>query len=189
MMPRNSFLATWVLWTVGFLAFPLGGVAGGVVVGRVDSPLAALFGGAVTGLVVGTGQALVSRRRLDPLRWIPATTVGMGAGLFIGAAAVDYGTSPADLAIMGAFTGVLLGAAQLAALPPAARHRWAWVVAMPVLWCLGWVITTSAGIKVDEQFTIFGSAGAVTVSALSGLLLHWLLPYWPAVPVSRKKVR
>ncbi|MEV4601631.1 hypothetical protein AB0K15_30040 [Amycolatopsis sp. NPDC049253] len=187
-MTRNPFFATWVLWTVGFLAFPLGGVAGGAVVGRVDSPLAALFGGAVTGLVVGTGQALVSRRRLDPLRWIPATTLGMGAGLFVGAAAVDYGTSLSDLAVMGAFTGVILGGAQLAALPRGARHRWAWAVATPVLWCLGWVITTSAGIKVDEQFTIFGSAGAVTVSALSGLLLHWLLPYRRGVSVKRVKI-
>jgi hypothetical protein len=33
--------------------------------GRVDDPLSALAGGAVAGLVVGTAQALLSRRRLD----------------------------------------------------------------------------------------------------------------------------
>jgi hypothetical protein len=55
-----------LLWTTGFLAFPLAGLAGTAVAGRVDSPLAALLGGTVTGLVIGAGQALVSHRRLDP---------------------------------------------------------------------------------------------------------------------------
>jgi hypothetical protein len=32
-------------------------------------------------------------------------------------------------------------------------------------------------IAVDEQFTVFGAYGAVTFSALSGLLLHRLLPH------------
>ena len=54
------------------------GLAGTAVAGRVDSPLAAFLGGMVTGLVIGAGQALVSRRRLDPRWWIPATTIGMG---------------------------------------------------------------------------------------------------------------
>jgi hypothetical protein len=45
--PRPSFLPTWLMWTPGFLAFPLAGVAGTAVAGRVDSPLSALTGGAV----------------------------------------------------------------------------------------------------------------------------------------------
>ena len=84
---RASFLRTWLIWTAGFLAFPLAGLAGTAVAGRVDSPLAALLGGAVAGLVIGAGQALVSRRRLDPRWWIPATAIGMGLGLLLGAAA------------------------------------------------------------------------------------------------------
>ena len=36
------------------------------------------------------------------------------------------------------------------------------------------------GIDVDRQFTIFGASGAVTFSALSGVLLHTLLPARPA---------
>jgi hypothetical protein len=166
-----------LIWTAGFLAFPLAGLAGTAVVGRVDSPLSALTGGAVAGLVIGAGQALLSRRRLDPRRWIPATTVGMGIGLLLGAAAVGYRTSLADLALMGAITGVLLGAAQAAALPSRAHHRWAWAAAIPVLWALGWTTTTLGGIHVEEQFTVFGAYGAITFSALSGLILHYLLPY------------
>jgi hypothetical protein len=174
--PR-PFLRTWLLWTAGFLAFPIAGIAGSAAVGRVDDLGAALVGGAVSGLVIGTGQALLSRRRLDPRRWIPATAVGMGAGLMLGAWAVDYGTSLTDLAVMGLLTGLILGPIQALALPPCATHRWAWAVATPALWGLGWTVTTLGGINVEEQFTNFGAYGALTFSALSGLLLHWLLPY------------
>jgi len=176
----HSFLRTWLIWTVGFLVFPLGGLAGTGVAGRVDTPVAALLGGAVTGLVIGTGQTLVSSRRLDPRWWIPATTIGMGLGLLLGAWVVDYRTSLGDLATMGALTGLVLGVAQAIALPGRIRMRWLWAAAAPVLWALGWTVTTLGGIAVDEQFTVFGSFGAVTFAALSGLLLHRLLPPRPA---------
>jgi hypothetical protein len=174
---RPNFTRTWLLWTAGFLAFPLAGLAGSAAAGRVDSPTAALLGGAVAGLALGAGQTLASRRRLDPRRWIPATGAGMGVGLFLGAAVVDYGTSLGDLALMGAFTGLVLGPAQAWALPRQSRQRWLWAAAMPALWALGWTVTTIGQIHVEQQFTIFGAYGALTFSALSGLVLHSLLPY------------
>jgi hypothetical protein len=173
---RALFLRSWLIWTLGFLVFPIAGLAGTGVGGRVDSPAAALIGGTVAGLVLGAGQALVSRRRLDPRRWIPATALGMGLGLLLGASVVGYRTSLQDLAVMGALTGLPLGIAQTLALPGRTRIRWAWAAAMPALWALGWAVTTLGGIGVDAQFTIFGAYGAVTFSALSGLLLHRLLP-------------
>src|SRR4051812_43638541 len=106
---RPAFLRTWLIWTCGFLAFPLAGLAGTAVAGRVDDPLSALFGGAVTGLVIGLGQALASRGRLDIRRWVPATAIGMGLGLLLGAVTVGYGTSLGDLALMAALTGLVLG--------------------------------------------------------------------------------
>jgi hypothetical protein len=175
--PGSPFLRTWLLWTAGAVAFPVAGLAGTGVAGRVDSPIAALVGGAVAGLVIGVAQALLSRGRLDIRRWAPATTIGMGLGLLLGAVTVGYGTSLADLASMGALTGVVLGIAQTLALPAATRLRWVWAAALPVLWALGWTATTLGGISVEDQFTVFGAYGAVTFSALSGLLLHALLPY------------
>ncbi|NUK13798.1 hypothetical protein HRW09_05335 [Streptomyces lunaelactis] len=169
-------LRSWAVWTAGFLSFPIAGLAGRAVAGRVDSPTAALVGGAVTGLVIGMGQSLAGHRRLDPRRWIPATTIGIGLGLPLGAALVGYGTSLPVLAAMGAVTGLVLGIAQAFALPGRARLREAWGVAMPALWALGWTVTTLAGISVDEQFTVFGATAAVVVSALSGFLLLGLLP-------------
>lgn len=171
------FLRPWLVWTAGFLAFPVAGLAGTAAGGRVDDPVAAMVGGTVAGLVLGAGQWLTSRHRLEPHRWIPATAAGMGLGLMLGAAAVDYRTSLADLVLMGAITGIPLGVAQALALPRHTRLRWAWAAAVPALWALGWTATTLGGIAVEEQFTIFGAYGAITFSALSGLLLHRLLPY------------
>ena len=177
---RAPLFRTWLIWTAGFLAFPLAGLAGTAVVGRVDSPLAALVGGAVAGLGIGLGQTLASRRRLDIRKWVPATGIGMGLGLLLGAVTVDYQTSLPDLALMGALTGLVLGPAQALALPRGTRLRWVWAAAMPALWALGWTTTTLGGIAVDEQFTVYGAYGAITFTALSGLLLLRLLPERPA---------
>lgn len=174
---QPAFLRNWLIWTAGFLSFPLAGIAGAAVAGRVDSPLAALVGGAVAGLVIGTGQTWASRRRLDPRRWIPATAIGMGLGLLLGASVVDYRTAMADLALMGALTGIALGLAQALALPRETRFRWAWAACMPAMWALGWTVTGLSKVNVAEQFTNFGATGALTFSALSGILLHALLPY------------
>lgn len=173
---RRSTLRTWLLWTAGFVSFPIAGLAGTAAAGRVDDALAAFLGGTVTGLVVGAGQVVASRHRLDWRRWVPATGLGMGVGLALGAAGVDYRTGLADLAIMGAVTGVALGIGQALALPARARRRWAWAVAMPALWALGWTVTTLIGYEVDKQVMVFGASGAVVFAALSGLLLHLLLP-------------
>lgn len=177
---RNpSFLSTWLLWLVGFLAFPIAGLAGTAVGGRVSNPVSALIGGAVCGVVIGVGQVLVSRRRLDPLIWIPLTGIGMGIGLLLGSTVVNYRTTLAELALMGAITGLVLGAAQAVALPHRTRRRWLWALGVAGLWALGWTLTTLAGVNVEAQFTNFGAIGAVTFTALSGLLLHVLLPFHP----------
>jgi hypothetical protein len=177
---RPPFWRSWLIWMLGFLALPIGGFAAILVVGRIDSAPAAVIGGAITGLVVGAGQALASRGRLDWRWWVPATTVGMAVGLLLGAAAVGYRSTLPDLVIMGALTGVPLGIAQTIALPRRALLRWIWAAAMPALWALGWTITTVAGIAVSDQFPIFGAFGAIAFTAASGVLLHVLLPTGPA---------
>lgn len=171
---RNKTLLRWALWTAGFVAFPLASLAGELV-GPVDDPVTALLGGAVTGLVVGAGQSLASRGLLRPARWIPATALGMALGLLLGAATVGYGTTLPDLALMGLLTGLPLGVAQAFALPAAVRRRWVWAVTTPLLWALGWTVTTAIGVDVESHYTIFGSAGAITFAALSGVVLFRLL--------------
>lgn len=177
----RSAAPTWALWTASFVAFPLAGLTGTALAGRVDDPLAAALGGAVAGLVIGAAQALVSRRRLPALRWCAATGVGMGLGLLLGAVAIGYRTGLGDLAVQGALTGLVLGPVQALALPDGTerRRRMLWAAAAPALWALGWTATTLGGIDVESQYTVFGAYGALTYSALSGLLLIVVLPRIP----------
>ena len=119
---RDTFFGSWLIWTAGFLAFPIAGLAGRTVAGRVDDTLAALVAGLITGAVVGAGQWLVSRGRLRPVPWILATALGMGVGLMLGATVVGFNTSLADVAVMAAVTGLGLGVAQTLALPARTRQ-------------------------------------------------------------------
>jgi hypothetical protein len=179
---RRHALVAWLVWTTSFLAFPVAGVVGIAVVGRVDGPVAAVLGGLATGAVIGLGQSIASSRRLAAARWTAATSLGIGAGLLLGSQTVGYGTSMGDLALMGALTGAVLGPAQAAALPRGTARAWVWALAMPVLWAVGWVVTTAAGIDVEEQFTSFGISGAVTATAILGIILQLLLPVSPKRP-------
>jgi hypothetical protein len=165
-------------WSASFLAFPLAGAAGTAIAGPVDDAWSALLGGTIAGAVIGAGQALLSSGRLNPRLWTAATAVGNGTGLMAGSSLVGYATSLGQLAVAGAVTGVALGLAQAAALPvgPRRLRRWAWALAMPALWALGWTVTTLGGIHVEEQFTNFGAYGAITVTVLTGLLLEAVLP-------------
>ena len=93
------------------LGFPIGGYAANLVVGPVDSFGAALAGGVLAGAVIGAAQWL-ALRQLVPWTWIAATSLGMGAGLAVGAAVVDYGITRGNLVLMGAVTGAAVGALQ-----------------------------------------------------------------------------
>jgi hypothetical protein len=167
-------MKSWLRWTASFLSLPIGGYLCLLIIGPVDGLGPALLAGLLTGAVIGAAQSLLSSGRLDPRRWIAATTIGMGLGLPLGAALVDYHTGLADLVLMGLVNGLVLGVSQASVL-----RKWQWAAAMPLLWALGWAITTVAGIDVDRQFSVFGSSGAVVFAALTGLVLHLLVPVRP----------
>jgi uncharacterized membrane protein len=166
---------TWLLWTAGFVAFIIGGALATAATGRINDVRSALLGGLIAGAVIGTGQWLVARRLLgDPRAWIAATAVAMGIGLGVGAWVVGYGTSLSELALMGFITGIPLGAAQAYLLRDRLANAWVWAAAMPLLWALGWTVSTYIGVSVDRQFAVFGASGAITFMALSGVLLDRL---------------
>jgi hypothetical protein len=37
-------------------------------------------------------------------------------------------------------------------------------------WATGWAITTSAGVDVESQYTVFGATGALVVTGLTTIL-------------------
>lgn len=159
-------------WLPTFFAFPLGAVAAKVVSGPVDGIVAALVGGAITGVVLGAAQWWGMGANGPPARqWIVATAAGLSLGLGAGSAAVDYGSSIGDLAIQGAICGLVIGAAQATVLRPRIGGlAFAWVPTLSVLWALGWTITTAIGVDVESQYTVFGSSGALTVTAATVVL-------------------
>ena len=181
--PRRFNVKGWLWWTAGFVSFPIAGIAAQAAVGRVNDAVSALVGGLIAGAVIGTGQWLVARRLLgDPRTWIPATAAAMGIGLLAGAWVVGYGTSVGELAVMGAITGLPVGAAQAFLLRGRVAYPWVWAAAMPLLWALGWTVTAAAGVGVDRQYAVFGAFGAITFMALSGVLLDRLRAATPAAP-------
>jgi hypothetical protein len=170
-------------WVAVALAFPIAGLIGWKAGGRVDAVDAALVGGALTGAGLGAVEWWAAKGALGrAAAWIGSSAVGYAVGLAVGAALVGYDTDIGALAAMGAVSGLVLGAAQGFVLAVQGRRRLAlaWATAMPVLFALGWSATTAGGISVENQFTVFGAYGAVTFSALSGLLLLFLLPDHPA---------
>jgi hypothetical protein len=157
---------------VSFLGFPLGGFAATLVVGAVDNLTAALIGGLITGTILGAAQSwAMGRSGPAALQWITATALGLTAGFAVGSAVVDYHTSLAALIVQGAISGLAVGIAQALVF----RHRLGrlalvWPAALPIVWALGWVVTTSIGIAVDQQFIVFGASGALVVTALTAVL-------------------
>ena len=173
-MPRMGGMKLVFTWIgLALAAFPLAGYAGWGVSGHIDAVGPALIGGAITGAGIGLVQWLFLRKDLgmSPLPWIAATSVALAAGLAVGAAAVGYETSAGQLAIQGAISGAAVGVAQGILLRSRFSLWHAWMVAMPLMFAIGWVVTESAGIDVANQFTVFGASGSIVFGLLSGLLM------------------
>ena len=157
----------WV-WPIAILiSFPIGGLVADLAVNGVDSVGAALGGGLIAGAIIGVGEWLVLRRWVSWL-WIPATSVGMAAGLAAGAALVDYDIGRRDLALMGAITGVAVGLFQalLLARRGISGASW-WAVANGIGWALGWLVTSYViSRNIDDRFANFGASGALVFGCL-----------------------
>jgi hypothetical protein len=152
---------------------------GWVVSGPVDAPVAALIGGVLTGAGLGAAQWFLAKDAFgDGRAWIATSAVSYGAGLVVAAAAVGYNTDLGSLMAMGAISGLFLGVGQGLALVQQGRKRlaFAWAAAMPFLLALGWAASTGIGVDVAEQFTVFGAAGAIVFTLLSGFVVARFAP-------------
>ena len=166
-------------WIAVALGFPIAGYIAWAISGPVDVVEAALIGGALTGAGLGAVQWWAAEGALgNATAWITSSAAGYALGLAAGAALVGYETSTGDLAVMGVVSGAAMGAAQGLSLARQGRARLAaaWGAAMPVLFGLGWTATSGIGISVEDQFTVFGAAGAILFMLLSGLVLARFTP-------------
>lgn len=177
--PASTRLFPGWRWAAVALAFPVAGLIGWAIGGPVDAPVAALLGGLITGAGLGAAQWWAAKDAFgDGPAWIATSGVAYGAGLVVAAAAVGYNTDFGSLVAMGAISGVFLGVGQGLALAQQGRRRLAlvWAAAMPILLALGWAASTAIGVDVDEQFTVFGAAGAIVFTLLSGFVLSRFSP-------------
>ena len=161
-------------WVAVALAFPVAGLIGWAIGGRVDALVPALVGGALTGAGLGAVEWWAAKGALGhAAAWIGASAVGYAVGLAAGAALVGYDTDLGALAVMGLVSGAMLGGAQGLVLARQGRRALAlpWAAAMPVLFAFGWSVASATGIGVDDQFTVFGAAGAIVFTLLSGVVL------------------
>ena len=173
---RRATRRLWI-WPIAVLvSFPIAGYLADLIVDGVDSVWAALVGGLIAGLVIGAAEWFALRRWVSWL-WIAATSIGMAAGLTAGAALVDYGTGRGDVLLMGAVTGLGVGALQALVLARSevSGALW-WAVANPPAWALCWLVTSYVITRnIQDQFTNFGASGAVVFGLLTWLLLAMLL--------------
>ena len=170
---QRSIFPGW-RWAAVALAFPVAGLLGYLISGRIDAVGPALLGGAITGAGLGAALWLGANRAFgDAATWVAVSAAGYAVGLAVGAAAVGYETDLGSLVAMGLISGAVLGTAQGVALAAQGLTHLAaaWGVAMPALLAVGWTVTTLGGIDVDRQFTVFGAYGAIAFTLLSGLLL------------------
>jgi hypothetical protein len=169
---REAPTRTVLRWLVSFAGFPLGGVAAMALTGPVDSLGPAVAGGLVSGAVLGAVQAwAMGPHRVNPVAWVVATAVGLMAGLGLGASLVDYRAGVGDLVLQGAVCGALVGLAQaVVLLPRLGGLALAWPVALSGIWAVAWATTTSIGVQVEDQFTVFGSSGAIVATLLTAVL-------------------
>ncbi|MDQ1739008.1 MAG: hypothetical protein QOE53_660 [Pseudonocardiales bacterium] len=170
--PRTWWNSSTARWLVTFTGFPLGGFAATLIVGPVDNPGSAVLGGLITGSVLGAVQAWgLGPHRPPAGQWIAATALGLMAGLGVAAAAVDYESSLTALLGQGAICGLAVGAAQALVLRRRiGRLAVAWPFALAAAWATGWAVTHSIGVRVEEQFVVFGASGALVVTALTAVL-------------------
>src|SRR3954471_18204623 len=161
-------------WAGLSVAFPIAGLIAWKIAGHVDALDAALVGGALTGAGLGAVQWWAAAGALGrPAAWIGSSAGGYAGGRAAGAALVGYDTALGSLAVMGLVSGAVLGGAQGLVLAQDGRRGLAvpWALAMPLLFALGWCASTGIGVDVDDQFTVFGAAGAIVFMLLSGVVL------------------
>lgn len=168
-------------WAPTFAAFPVGGLAAHLLVGPVTTAGAAAVGGLVTGAAIGVAQWWALRPAGPSAgRWVAASALGLAAALGLVTAVAGPPGTVGALLVQGAVCGLGLGVAQAGVLvrrlgPLAAL----WPLLLAGVWALGWSITAAVGVRLDDGWTVFGSTGALVVTALTAVLPLALRRTWP----------
>jgi hypothetical protein len=178
----RSTVRTLLRWAPTFAAFPVGGLAAHLLVGPVATVGAAAVGGLVTGAAIGVAQWWALRPAgpsgwaarpagSSAARWVVASALGLAAALALATAVAGAPASVGALLVHGAACGLGLGAAQAVVLFGQVGVRaLLWPVLLAGAWTIGWAVTTVVGVRLEDGWTVFGSTGALVVTALTAVL-------------------
>jgi hypothetical protein len=168
----RSTVRTLLRWAPTFAAFPVGGLAAHLLVGPVATVGAAAVGGLVTGAAIGAAQWWALRPTgPSAARWVLASALGMATALTLATAVAGPPATLGALLVQGAVCGLGLGVAQAGVLLGRLGARaLLWPVLLAGVWALGWAVTAAVGVRLEDGWTVFGSTGALVVTALTAML-------------------
>lgn len=151
-------IPTPIRWILLGLSFPIGGFIVFLALGPVTSPVLALVGGFIAGIVIGAAEAFAFR--VPVVRWTVATAVGLGAGSLIAAlVAPILGAGIVTTVVTALAAGIVTTAAQLLAKPP--LPRLVWLLVHTAGWVIAWLVSLVIAISTSQGFIIFGASGAL----------------------------
>ena len=167
-------VATTAGWIIGFA------ICEAVVKPIVDTLTHFNSDGAVIGIAIGIGQALVLKSRISRTRWwILASIIGFGIGKNVSDPVAQAISGPLGSALGGLAIGTSLGVVQWLVLR---RHipeaRW-WILATAIAWAVGWAIIASVDTEAAGGSTatayLIGAIGAGSAGVITAAALVWLL--------------
>ena len=165
-------------WIVAIIGFPIGGYIGHMIGGPAATVPAALISGLIAGAVIGAGQALaLGLFRPQALAlWAGATAVGLGVALAAVTAVIGLIETQTEAIILGAISGLALGAGQAALLMrERIANAWMWFVASGVAWAVGWAVTSGVGVALTAGWPVYGISGALASQIITGVVLWKVL--------------
>jgi len=173
--PGRSLLLRWI---AAILGFPIGGYIGHMIGGPAATVPAALISGVIAGAIIGAGQGLalgILRPQALAL-WAGATAIGLGVALAAVTAVIGQIDTQVDAIVLGAVTGLALGAGQAALLMrDRVANAWIWVVASGAAWAVGWAVTSGIGVALASGWPVYGLSGALASQVITGVVLWKVL--------------
>jgi hypothetical protein len=160
-------------WLVATAGFPIGGFVGHAIAGPAATVFAALIGGLIAGAIIGVGQAgalALSPRAIGI--WAGATAAGLAVPLIAVTALIGQIDTTFDAVLLGALSGLAIGAGQAFLLGrEGVGNAWMWVAGSAIAWAAGWLVTTAIGVSLTAGWPVYGLSGALVSQVITGVVL------------------
>lgn len=174
----DPFASLPLRWIVALIAFPIGGYIGFAVGGPAATVPAASISGFVAGVFIGLAQGVALRLAPQTLAiWTVGTAVALSIALGAMTAIIGQIATSAEAVLVGAVSGLLIGAAHATFLVHGRVANAAiWVVGSGVAWAIGWFVTTGIGVSTATGWPVYGLSGALASQVITAVVLWKLMP-------------